>query len=131
MHHLIGLLFSVTSLGLVCAIYYSLKPSVPEDRLQGEASLSILVSSLTGFFLLAVAILTKDVWLMINGVGPATVVSSAVELLNLGIIVATLIAFRATLKMVARQATGTATVSPFPTRPGSPRPSTGIDKKAA
>lgn len=132
MHYFIGLAFSLISFGLVCATYLSLKPSETESWLHGEIHLSILVSSLTGFFLLAVTILAKDLWPVLTGAGNhATAMSLTVDLVNLGVIIATLAAFRATLKLASARAGEKGTVSPFPTRPASPQPPVHNNRKAA
>lgn len=132
MFHFIGLAFSLISLGLVCATYFSLKPSETESWLHGEIYLSILVSSLTGFFLLAVAVLVKDLWPVVTvGDSQATIVSLTVDLISAGVIFATLTVFRASLKLASQQAKKPGTISPFPTRPVTPQPPVHIDRKAA
>lgn len=132
MHHFLALAFGLITLGLVCAAYYSLKPARTENWQHGEIYLSILISSLTGSFLLSVAIIGKEIWqLAASGFNQAAPLYLGLDLVSAGLIVASLLVYRAILKMTAGKLKTTDNVSPFPTRPVTPQPPVHIDRKAA
>lgn len=132
MLHTAALAASLTSLGLVCAIYFCNILSRPGSWFRGEMLAMILLSLLTGLFPLAFAAsLAGLLGALTGGVTLAAFLSAGIDLVSVGAVIATMIMFRALVKATYRTASGPGTITPLTPRPPQAGSASRPLKKAA
>lgn len=114
MHHTVALLASLTSLGLVCAIYFCNITSRPQSWLRSEMLTMILLSLFTGVFPIAIFGAMAGIWSVISGgLSLAAVLGAGADLLAIAAIGATFVIFRATARASYHAYKNTANVLAF------------------
>lgn len=94
-----ALIASVVSLALVLALYFSQVIARPGSLMQGETVFSLLLACLTGMFPLALAASILDLLHVVQGGGGmGALVSAGSDLISLGILVAVVLVFGATVR---------------------------------
>lgn len=132
MHHAIALVASLTSLGLVCVLYYCSVHARPRSWLRGDMLAMILVAFLTGLFPLALISALLGLWGAISGVSSAaSVLPAGADLASLGAIVATIVVFRALVKANSARLAEPANVAPPAPNAASPGSAPRKHRKAA
>jgi hypothetical protein len=107
MHHTAAVFASVTSLGLICMIYYCNILSPKGSWLRNDVIATILLSLLTGLFPLAVVASLFGLWkVAAGGLSPTAILAAGADMLAIGAIVTAYCVSRALVKATYRTRTG-------------------------
>lgn len=107
MHHTAAVIASVTSLGLICMIYYCNILSPKGSWFRNDIIAMILLALLTGLFPLAVTASLFGLWKVVaGGLSLNAILSAGADMLSIGAIVLGVWVFRALVTATYRTRTG-------------------------
>lgn len=106
MHHTVALLSSLSSLGLICAIYFCNIQSRPGSWFRSDLLAMIMLALLTSLFPLAVSASVVGLWEIVTGeLSLAAFLSAGADLVAIAAIVIGAYAFRAIVAATYRNKT--------------------------
>lgn len=118
MQHTAALVSSLASLGLIAAIYYCNILSRPGSWFRGDMLAMILLSLLTGIFPLAAGTSLIGLWQATHGgFSLAALGAAGVDLVSLGLVVASVALFAALVRATYRGHTAPTSITPLSPRP--------------
>lgn len=116
MLHTAAIIASFSSLGLICAIYYSNFLSRPGSWLRADISAAIQISFLVGLFPIGLAASVVGLWqALTGGVSLAALMVAGTDVLSFAASIATMLLFRETVRKTYRLPTDPTRVSPIAT----------------
>lgn len=123
MLHTAAIVASLSSLGLICAIYYSNFLSRPDSWLRADISASLLISLFVGFFPIGVSASLVGIWkALTGGFSLSALMTAGSDVLSFAICIATVLVFREAVRRTYRQPEKPDNVTPFKSPVRNTRP---------